>query len=72
MPRGERFYYRHKAQVVDGTRCNDESIDVCVQGKCQVRYHLMCLTNMTDYVAGRLRYDVGFHCQRGSLQEMRR
>ncbi|XP_061384586.1 papilin isoform X3 [Danaus plexippus] len=35
MPRGERFYYRQKAQVIDGTRCNDESFDVCVDGVCQ-------------------------------------
>ncbi|XP_022911513.1 papilin isoform X2 [Onthophagus taurus] len=35
MPRGERFYYRHKLQVIDGTRCNDESLDVCVDGECQ-------------------------------------
>ncbi|GJQ76338.1 hypothetical protein Trydic_g2060 [Trypoxylus dichotomus] len=35
MPRGERFYYRHKLQVVDGTKCSDESLDVCVEGKCQ-------------------------------------
>lgn len=36
MPRGERFYFRHKSSVIDGTRCNDESNDVCVDGKCQV------------------------------------
>lgn len=36
MPRGERFYYRHKAKVIDGTRCNGESNDVCVDGQCQV------------------------------------
>ncbi|XP_068619320.1 papilin [Battus philenor] len=35
MPRGERFYFRQKAKVVDGTRCNDESFDVCVNGTCQ-------------------------------------
>ncbi|XP_055695924.1 papilin isoform X3 [Lutzomyia longipalpis] len=35
MPRGERFYYRHKAKVIDGTRCNEESLDVCVDGTCQ-------------------------------------
>ncbi|XP_021693567.1 papilin isoform X5 [Aedes aegypti] len=35
MPIGERFYYRHKAKVTDGTRCNDESFDVCVDGTCQ-------------------------------------
>ncbi|XP_047512868.1 uncharacterized protein LOC125054801 [Pieris napi] len=35
MPRGERFYYRHKLKVVDGTRCNDETFDVCVDGTCQ-------------------------------------
>lgn len=36
MPKGERFYYRHKAKVIDGTPCNDESLDVCVNGQCQV------------------------------------
>lgn len=36
MPRGERFYYRHKSKVIDGTRCNDQSVDVCVDGQCQV------------------------------------
>ncbi|KYB26517.1 Papilin-like Protein [Tribolium castaneum] len=35
MPRGERFYYRHRNQVIDGTRCNDETPDVCINGKCQ-------------------------------------
>lgn len=35
MPHGERFYYRQKTAVVDGTRCNDESFDVCVNGTCQ-------------------------------------
>ncbi|CAH2045947.1 unnamed protein product, partial [Iphiclides podalirius] len=35
MPRGERFYYRQKDKVIDGTRCNDESFDVCVSGTCQ-------------------------------------
>nr|XP_029723407.1 papilin-like isoform X4 [Aedes albopictus] len=35
MPIGERFYYRHKAKVTDGTRCNDDSFDVCVDGTCQ-------------------------------------
>ncbi|KAK9886678.1 hypothetical protein WA026_017598 [Henosepilachna vigintioctopunctata] len=39
MPIGERFYYRHKQQVADGTRCNDQSPDVCVQGKCR---HVGC------------------------------
>ncbi|XP_049534828.1 papilin isoform X3 [Anopheles darlingi] len=35
MPFGERFYYRHRSKVIDGTRCNDESFDVCVDGTCQ-------------------------------------
>ncbi|XP_066141086.1 papilin isoform X3 [Euwallacea fornicatus] len=35
MPKGQRFYYRHAVQVVDGTRCNDENLDVCVNGQCQ-------------------------------------
>ncbi|CAH0689994.1 unnamed protein product [Spodoptera exigua] len=38
-PRDERFYFRHKPQVVDGTRCNDDSFDVCVNGVCK---HVGC------------------------------
>ncbi|CAH0383119.1 unnamed protein product [Bemisia tabaci] len=34
MPRGERFYYRHKNQVIDGTPCDDENNSVCVEGQC--------------------------------------
>ncbi|XP_024082550.1 papilin isoform X1 [Cimex lectularius] len=34
MPVGERFYYRHQDQVIDGTPCSDEGRDVCVNGKC--------------------------------------
>ncbi|XP_068155724.1 papilin isoform X2 [Drosophila tropicalis] len=35
MPKGERFYYRQKEKVVDGTRCNDKDLDVCVNGQCE-------------------------------------
>ncbi|XP_028034800.1 papilin isoform X5 [Bombyx mandarina] len=35
MQHGDRFYYRHKEKVIDGTRCNDDSFDVCVDGVCQ-------------------------------------
>ncbi|XP_035795510.1 papilin-like isoform X2 [Anopheles albimanus] len=35
MPIGEQFYYRHRSKVIDGTRCNDESFDVCIDGTCQ-------------------------------------
>ncbi|CAG0912271.1 unnamed protein product [Notodromas monacha] len=34
MPEGERFYYLHSKKVTDGTRCDDESANVCVDGKC--------------------------------------
>ncbi|XP_023166272.2 papilin isoform X2 [Drosophila hydei] len=34
MPKGERFYYRQREMVVDGTRCNDKDLDVCVNGQC--------------------------------------
>lgn len=36
MPRGERFFYRHKVSVVDGTPCEAEKNDVCVEGRCMV------------------------------------
>ncbi|XP_026818119.1 papilin isoform X3 [Rhopalosiphum maidis] len=34
MPKGERFYYRHRNKVIDGTPCDEEKLDVCVDGKC--------------------------------------
>ncbi|XP_071454258.1 papilin isoform X2 [Hetaerina americana] len=34
MPKGERFYYRHKRKVIDGTRCEEEKLDICVDGEC--------------------------------------
>ncbi|XP_017001607.2 papilin isoform X1 [Drosophila takahashii] len=34
MPKGERFYYRQRETVIDGTRCNDQGLDVCVNGQC--------------------------------------
>ncbi|XP_069673465.1 papilin isoform X4 [Periplaneta americana] len=34
MPKGERFYFRHKRKVIDGTRCDEEKLDICVDGQC--------------------------------------
>ncbi|XP_046445127.1 papilin-like isoform X2 [Daphnia pulex] len=35
MPKGERFYYRHRRKVIDGTLCDEqEGTDVCVAGQC--------------------------------------
>ena len=36
MPKGERFYYRHRRKVIDGTRCDEDATDVCVDGHCLV------------------------------------
>ncbi|XP_075783381.1 papilin isoform X2 [Pelodiscus sinensis] len=35
IPKGENFYYRHKAAVADGTPCEPGKRDVCVEGVCQ-------------------------------------
>ncbi|XP_076032052.1 proteoglycan-like sulfated glycoprotein papilin isoform X2 [Oratosquilla oratoria] len=34
QPIGEEFYFRHKLTVTDGTRCNNDTMDICVDGKC--------------------------------------
>lgn len=34
MPKKEFFYITFKNKVIDGTRCNDFSNDVCVNGTC--------------------------------------
>ncbi|KAJ8401115.1 hypothetical protein AAFF_G00386970 [Aldrovandia affinis] len=39
IPRGENFYYRHRAAVVDGTPCYPGRRDICVEGVCK---HLGC------------------------------
>lgn len=40
MPTNDRFYYRHKKQVIDGTPCDDEKPDICVDGKCVVSFYI--------------------------------
>lgn len=34
MPKGERFYYRHRRKVADGTHCDEERQNICVDGQC--------------------------------------
>ncbi|KAG9347311.1 hypothetical protein JZ751_004878 [Albula glossodonta] len=34
-PRGENFFFRHRASVVDGTPCRPGSADICVEGMCR-------------------------------------
>ncbi|XP_045125730.1 papilin-like isoform X4 [Portunus trituberculatus] len=34
QPEGERFYYRQAQKVEDGTPCDSEGFDVCVDGQC--------------------------------------
>ena len=36
MPKNENFYVTFAKKVTDGTRCNDESLDVCINGTCTV------------------------------------
>ncbi|XP_048084667.1 papilin [Alosa alosa] len=35
IPRGENFFYRHRAAVVDGTQCHPGRKDICVEGVCK-------------------------------------
>ncbi|XP_067338185.1 papilin b, proteoglycan-like sulfated glycoprotein isoform X2 [Channa argus] len=39
VPRGENFFYRHRAAVVDGTPCYVGRTDICVEGICRVLTH---------------------------------
>ncbi|XP_033628590.1 papilin-like [Asterias rubens] len=34
MPKGKNFYYRISKQVIDGTPCESDKLDVCVNGEC--------------------------------------
>ncbi|XP_036398317.1 papilin-like isoform X2 [Megalops cyprinoides] len=35
IPKGENYYYRHRAAVVDGTPCYPGRRDICVEGVCK-------------------------------------
>ncbi|KAG9336785.1 hypothetical protein JZ751_003133 [Albula glossodonta] len=35
IPKGENFYFRHRAAVVDGTPCHPGRRDICVEGVCK-------------------------------------
>ena len=36
MPKGHNFYVKFASKVADGTKCRDGSLDVCIDGKCEV------------------------------------
>ena len=40
LTKGQNFYYRLASKVIDGTACNQDSMDVCVDGVCQVIHYL--------------------------------
>lgn len=49
MPKGERYYYQHKDKVIDGTRCNERDLNVCVNGQClPVGCDMMLGSNATE------------------------
>lgn len=49
MPKGERYYYPQKDKVIDGTRCNERDLDVCVNGECMpVGCDMMLGSNATE------------------------
>ena len=35
---GTAIYFKLKDKVIDGTPCNQETTDICVEGKCLVSY----------------------------------
>ena len=36
MPKNEFFYDKFKDKVIDGTRCNDDTYNMCADGVCKV------------------------------------
>ncbi|XP_037073511.1 papilin-like [Pollicipes pollicipes] len=34
-PQGERFYYRQRRKVTDGTSCGEDGLGICVDGQCR-------------------------------------
>lgn len=38
---GTAIYFKLRDKVIDGTPCNQETTDICVDGKCLVRVHFV-------------------------------
>ena len=43
---GTAIYFKLKDKVIDGTPCNQETTDICVDGKCLVRVQFNLAPNV--------------------------
>lgn len=41
-----RAYYKLSEKVIDGTKCGPDTSDMCVNGKCMVRKHNTCCSDI--------------------------
>ncbi len=53
LAEGYNFYTERSPAVIDGTRCQADSLDICINGECkvslQLKYHLQCLKKSIFY-----------------------
>lgn len=40
LAEGYNFYTERAPAVIDGTQCNVDSLDICINGECKVQYIL--------------------------------
>lgn len=45
LAEGYNFYTERSPAVVDGTRCQADSLDICINGECKVGLHQECPVN---------------------------
>ena len=72
LAEGYNFYTERAPAVVDGTPCRDDSLDVCVNGECKVRYEdwILLLFFMPFTARGRRLY--GFELSLSSAHSCER
>lgn len=51
LAEGYNFYTERSPAVIDGTQCNADSLDICINGECKVAQIL----NLTPFLLGFLR-----------------
>lgn len=48
---GTAIYFKLRDKVIDGTPCNQETTDICVDGKCLVRVQFLTSLPMSGFIA---------------------
>lgn len=72
LAEGYNFYTERSPAVIDGTRCQADSLDICINGECKVslqpKSHLQCLKKVIFYWEFTVVSSMPFYCALAASQ----